>query len=91
MFINLIGWIGTILLSSAGLPQLYKTLKDGHALGIHLYYLLFIFFGLISMIIYVMLTNHSIQLLFSYGFQLIVFSILLYKKKFPNKNKVILQ
>lgn len=83
MLISIIGWCGTVLLASAGLPQLYKTLLDGHALGLHWYYLLFIFFGLISMIIYVVCTSVSIQLLVSYGFQLIVFSILLWRKKYP--------
>jgi len=83
MIINIIGYIGTVLLSSASIPQLYKVIKEKHALGLHWYYLLFIFFGLISMITYVAFTNKSIQLLISYSLQLIIFSILIYKKYSP--------
>ncbi len=85
MIINIIGWCGTLCLAGAGLPQLYKTLIDGHGLGLHWYYLILIFFGLISMISYVLFTSHSIQLLCSYSFQLIVFSILIWRKKYPKE------
>lgn len=86
MIISLFGWIGTILLAGAGIPQVYKVLKEGNNAGMHWYYLLFIWIGMISMLIYVLFTTMSIQLICSYTFQLIVFSILIYSKKYPKIN-----
>ena len=80
MITQIVGWMGTCMLASAALPQLYKVLKDGHAHYLHWGYLLLIWGGLISMISYVLLTSHSIQLLCSYGIQFVIFSILIYKK-----------
>ena len=85
MIINVCGWIGTICLMGAGLPQLYKVIKDGHASGLSWFYLLFVWTGLVFMGIYVIFTSPTIQLLFSYGFQLFVFSLLIYKKKFTKE------
>lgn len=82
MIVNLFGWIGTVLLSSAAIPQLIKTLRDGNGIGLSYIYLLFIWFGLISMNIYIALTTKSIQLIISYSIQLIIYSILIYKKRF---------
>ncbi len=85
IIVSLLGWIGTILLSFAAIPQLIKTLRDGHGIGLSYMYLLFIWFGLVSMNIYAILTIKSIQLIISYSIQLIIYSILIYKKKFPKE------
>ena len=85
MFIELFGWLGTASLILAGFPQLLKVIKDGHAAGMHLWYLLLVWFGLVAMGIYVLCTTISIQLLCSYGIQLIVFSIILFRKFKPKE------
>lgn len=85
MIINIIGYIGTLCLILAGIPQLYKVINDGHALGLSYFYLLLVWIGLLLMGLYVILTIPSTQLLCSYGFQFIVFTLLIYKKKFPKE------
>lgn len=84
-YIQIIGWIGTILLASAGLPQLYKTINDGHAIGLAWYYLILVWVGMAFSITYVMLTTFSLNLICSYLFQMIVFGILIYRKKYPKE------
>lgn len=85
MIVSIIGWIGTVLLGSAAIPQLIKVLNEGHAIGLSYFYLLFIWFGLICMDFYIILTTFSIQLVISYTIQFIIFSVLLYKKRFPKE------
>jgi uncharacterized protein with PQ loop repeat len=85
MLIELVGYTGSVSLCVAGLPQTYKVIKEGNATGMHWFYLLLIFLGLILMDIYVLFTNRSIPLLASYNFQLVVFSILIWRKKFPSE------
>jgi len=87
MIIQLIGWIGTLFLIGAGFPQLYKVIREGNAHGMHLWYLLFIWFGLVTMDIYVIFTTFKLQLFASYTIQLIVFSFLLWRKKYPKSIK----
>jgi uncharacterized protein with PQ loop repeat len=85
ILVSLLGWIGTISLVAAGFPQIYKVIKEGNASGMHLWYIFLIWFGLICMALYVLLTTISIQLLCSYGIQFIVFSIFLYRKIKPKE------
>lgn len=86
MIITIIGWIGTIFLAGAGLPQLYKSIKDGHATGLAWYYLILVWLGMVCMLTYVLLTTFSMQLICSYVFQMIVFGLLIYRKKYPKIN-----
>ncbi len=85
MIIDICGYFGTACLMIASIPQLLKVVKDGHGSGLSWLYLLFVWSGLVLMGIYVIFTSPTIQLLLSYGFQLIMFSILIYKKKFPKE------
>jgi len=85
IFIDIIGWLGTLCLMGAGIPQLIKTINEGHASGLAWYYLLLVWFGMLFMLAYVCLTSFSLNLVFSYVFQMVIFGILIYKKKFPKE------
>lgn len=85
MIIDYIGYIGTTLLSSAGIFQLIKSMKDGHVIGVSYWYLLFIWFGLIAMDTFVIVKNPSMQLIISYTIQFIIFTSILYRKLFPKE------
>jgi len=81
--IQLFGWIGTILLSVACFPQLYQVVKAKNAIGLHWYYLILVLVGMSLMLIYVLFTTFNIQLILSYTIQLLIFSIIIYYKKYP--------
>ena len=86
MFIvDYFGWIGTALLVISGLPMLWKTVKDGHAEGVSLLFLLAWFSGLSCMFIFSFLKMKGLILLLNYGISVIVVGIILCYKFKPRK------
>jgi len=80
--IELIGWIGSFLLAFCGVPQAYKSYKDGHSEGISWGFILMWFTGEILVLTYVMLTTMDIILMFNYFINLIIgYTIIHYKWK----------
>lgn len=43
---EIIGWLGGILLTFCGLPQAWKSYKDGHSYGINMYFIQMWFCGI---------------------------------------------
>lgn len=87
---NIIGWIGSIMLAICGVPQLIKTRRDGHAEGISLPFLGLWFGGELLTLGYVA-PSLDWPLMANYGANVILVGIIGYYKLWPrhsNKNKL---
>jgi uncharacterized protein with PQ loop repeat len=76
--INILGYIGGILLGLCGLPETWRTIKDKRC-HIGWGFLLMWYFGEIFMLIYTLKLN-DIALIGNYGFNILLISIMLYFK-----------
>jgi uncharacterized protein with PQ loop repeat len=88
MYIKILGYAAMMFLMLGGLPQAYKTFKQGHANGVSSYYINFLLTGFILMLIFVCLTNKSIPLIVNYIVNIIAFLILAWFKSFPRVKNV---
>lgn len=70
--IELIGWIGAILLATCGIPQLIKTIKTKNFNGLSLTFILWWFAGEVLTLIYISREAFKLPLLFNYGINIIV-------------------
>ncbi|VVB77589.1 PQ loop repeat protein [uncultured archaeon] len=70
--IELIGWIGAVLLATCGLPQLFKTLKTKDFSGLSLTFIVWWFFGEVLTLFYIVYTAFRWPLLFNYAINIIV-------------------
>ncbi len=77
---ELFGWIGSICFALCALPQVFKTIKDGHADGFSSGSLWLWLFGEVFTIIYVWFDKYSLPLIINYIFNLILLSIIGYYK-----------
>ncbi len=84
--IEFIGWLGGILFAICGVPQAYKSYKDGHSNEISWLFLLLWLFGEILMLVY---TLHKpvdlLPLIFNYGCNLLAICFILKYKIKPRK------
>lgn len=78
-----LGWLGTFLLVSAGVYQVRKVLREGHARGVAWGYLASLWLGFLAMIAYTIGTQAKLPLILSYCFQLVVFSLMAWRKAWP--------
>ena len=83
--INLLGTIGLIALLVSGLPQLLKTLKEGHARGVAIGFLITMNIGFLGMFFYTVLKYGDSELLLAtdYAFQFVVWMTVLKYKLYP--------
>ena len=70
--IEIIGWIGAILLATCGLPQLFKTLKTKNFDGLSLTFILWGLAGEILTLVYITNQAFKLPLLFNYGINIII-------------------
>ncbi len=78
------GWISATFLLLCGVPQAYKSIKDGHSNGISAAFLWLWYGGEISGIIYILtMKDLSLPLLTNYGFNVTMVSVMLFYKYFP--------
>jgi len=88
-FISYIGIIGSVIMALGAIPQLYKTLKDGHAEGLSLGTLFCWFVGMICLLLYVIVFRvNDYILIANYGFNILCVIIYLKYKFLPRKNIV---
>jgi hypothetical protein len=73
------GWIGSFLLGCCSFPELYRTIKDNKC-HVGWGFLLLWYIGEIFVFIHVYLGNKDLALLFNYGINIAVLSIMLYYK-----------
>lgn len=70
--IEIIGWIGAILLATCGLPQLYTTLKSRNFSGLSLLFIGWWFVGEILSLTYIVYVAFKWPLLFNYAINILV-------------------
>jgi len=84
---EIIGWISATFLLLCGMPQAYKSIKDGHSDGISMAFLALWGAGEAFGIAYILMMKElSLPLLTNYLFNAIMISIMLFYKFFPRKN-----
>jgi uncharacterized protein with PQ loop repeat len=83
-----IGWIGSFCFAICGVPQAFKSYKDGHSDGISWSFLLLWLFGEIFTLIYVMPKGH-LPLIFNYLGNMFLVAIILYYKISPRSLKIL--
>lgn len=77
-----IGWIGSILLATCGLPQVIQTIRTKSVKGVNALFLLMWFLGEVGTLIFIFPKTDLIPLLFNYCLNTIfVFILLFYKTK----------
>lgn len=81
----IIGWLGSILLAFCGLPQMVKTIKDGHAEGLSNEFLAMWLGGEICTLLAVLTDNNEKYLLFNYYTNILFLCIIIKYKFFPRK------
>jgi len=82
--LELIGWLGSIAFSICGLPQAYKSYKEGHSEGISWGFLGLWLFGEIATLVYIIPKQH-LPLIFNYLGNLLFISVILFYKVKPRK------
>lgn len=82
---ELVGWIGSMLLALCGLPQAIKSIRSGTSRGISLLMLLMWFSGEVFGLVYV-ISLASYPLIFNYFLNLVLLLIIL-KYWFYPRNK----
>lgn len=88
---ELIGWLGGVFLAICGLPQAYSCFKSGHAEGINPLYLWLWFWGEVLCLLYVVgwISPLSMPLIFNYGLNIVLISIMIKYKYAPRKNNAL--
>jgi uncharacterized protein with PQ loop repeat len=76
---ELIGWIGSIMLSICGLPQAVQSFKDKHSNGISWGFILLWWFGEIFAVIYV-ISKREYPIIFNCALNTVIVSIIFYYK-----------
>lgn len=76
--VELTGWIGVILLTVCGFPQLYKLYKFKKTDGLSLLMLLLWWFGEILTCVYVFLQSPEPPLLFNYMVNILVVFLIIF-------------
>lgn len=79
MVIELLGWLGALLLMICALPQTLKCIKTKSAAGVDLGFLIMWWLGAASMMVY-QIYNKDVQASISLGFNVVFVSIMLYYK-----------
>ena len=93
--LELIGWIGGILLAICAAPQAVKTYKEKDASGLSWWMLFFWGAGEVLTLAYIIATNINsgswqFPLIFNYGLNIILMSYLIWAKYYYGKNKCLI-
>jgi len=84
--IEIIGWIGAVLLATCGLPQMYKSIKTRDFRGLSMIFILWWGFGELFTLYYILNRAFRLPLLFDYAINIIaVFVILLFYMKYGRR------
>ena len=81
--IDLLGYVGSGLMMLCLAPQLIKTLRDGHADGFALGYLVMAVIGMACLLVFVLFTGAPIPLVVNYLVNGIAFGVILKYKLAP--------
>lgn len=81
--INILGYAAMFFLITAALPQVIKTVKEGHSEGLAGGYIVLLLIGFGLMTTYLFLTKPVIPVITNYLFNILMILILGYYKLFP--------
>jgi len=81
----LMGWLGSILLASCGIPQAWSSYKDKHSHGMSWAFLLLWAFGELFAMIYVY-DKLDLPMMMNYGTNILILAIMIYYKIRPGSN-----
>jgi len=84
--IHLLGYLAMFCLMTASIPQVLKSIREGHSKGIAGGYVILLLFGFSLMATYLLLTKPIIPVLINYIANLIMMLVIGYYKLFP-RNK----
>ncbi len=84
VIMEIIGWIGAVLLAFCGLPQAWKSIKDGNSDGITWSFMGMWLIGEILTLMYIW-PEHQIPLITNYILNIVFSSIILWYK-IPHKS-----
>lgn len=76
----MIGWIGSALLAFCGIPQAYKSYKEGHSNGISWIFISMWTLGEILTLVYILTEAFSWPLVLNYSVNCVACLIILYYK-----------
>lgn len=82
----IIGWVGSILLAVSSVPQMFKTVRDGHADGLSSSFIASWFIGEVLSLIYVVPIGQW-PLITNYGLNLAILSVIGYYKIWPRSSR----
>lgn len=85
MLLEIIGWIGSILLALCGLPQAIQSIRDGHSRGLNWGFLAAWTSGELLTVVYVF-PKQDIPLLFNYALNISFLLIMLKYKLFERSS-----
>lgn len=85
---EIIGWIGGMLLATCALPQVIKVSRERSADGMSDLNVWLWCFGEIFMLSYVLFVQFSLPLLLNYGLNLIFVLVIMYYKYIYGKTKL---
>jgi len=80
--IEISGWLGGFLLSICGIPQAYKSYKEGHSDGLDWFFFWLWFWGEVFLLIYV-IPEGLLPLIINYSFNIFLPIIMIYYKWKP--------
>ena len=83
--IDVLGYFGAFVMMTCLLPQIVKTVREGHANGLSAAYAIMAEIGMICLLVYVILTSKAMPLIANYLINSIGFLVLLKYKFFPRK------
>ena len=84
--IQLIGYAAMLCLASAAIPQVFKTIVDGHSKGIAGGYIALLLCGFTLMSTYLLLTKPVWPVLINYMINIMMMLTIGYYKLFPRKS-----
>ena len=83
--IAILGYIAMVCLITSFIPQVIKSIKDGHSAGVSLGFIMLALVGFVLMWLYIYLTTPIIPVLLNYGFNSAMILVVLWYKLFPRK------
>jgi uncharacterized protein with PQ loop repeat len=83
--ISIIGYIAMACLIGSAVPQAIKTIRDGHAEGLSVGYLVLMQAGFVLMLIYLFGTHPVMPVVLNYVANIVVWLIPCYYRVYPRK------
>ena len=83
---NLIGWIASVILAVSSIPQLLKTVRDGHADGLSWAFIALWLIGEILSLVYVV-PMLNWPLIANYSINLVIILVIGFYKMYPRSSQ----